>query len=192
MMIQAKALVLLAVFALAAACGEEGSGSEQVDVGEMWRGLAIAPEHRCAAYDRKEYAYNSRVLEAVLVRELGGVYGPYTGRCFGDPRQTDVEHVVALSEAHDSGMCGRTQADKARFASDPLNLTLASPEVNREEKRHYDAAEWLPEKNGCWFAARVVSVRQKYDLTIDRTEAEALEYVLSACESTDLVRHCTR
>ncbi len=191
MAIRAKTLTLLLVLVLSTACGEEGSLSEQADVGEIWRGLAIAQEDRCAPYDRRDYAYNSRVLEPELVRELGGVYGPYTGRCFDNARQTDVEHVIALSEGHDSGMCGRSQGEKARFASDPLNLTLASPEVNREEKRHYDAAEWLPEKNACWFAARVVSVRQKYGLTIDQAEAEALEYVLSACDSTDLVRHCT-
>ena len=191
MMILVRTLILLSVLVAAAACGEEGSWSEQVDVGEMWRGLTIAPEDRCAPYSRKDYAYNSRILEGLLVRELGGVYGPYTGRCFGDRGQTDVEHVIALSEAHDSGMCERPQEEKARFAGDPLNLTLASPEVNREEKRHYDAAEWLPEKNVCWFAARVVKVRQKYGLTIDEAEAQALEHVLRECESTDLVRHCT-
>ena len=190
-MILGKTLLLLMAVGLAAACGDEGSWSERADVGEMWRGVAVAPEDRCAPYERSDYAYDSRVLEAALVRELGGVYGPYTGRCFGDPRQTDVEHVIALSEAHDSGMCNRPREDKARFAGDLLNLTLASPELNREEKRHYDAAEWLPEKNVCWFAARVLSVRLKYHLTIDRAEARALEGVLSACESTDLVRYCS-
>ena len=179
--------LLLVVLALAAACGEEETRSEQIDVGETWRGLTVAPEYRCAAYDRRDYPYNSRVLEA---DSSDGVYAPYTGRCFEDRRQTDVEHMIALSEAHDSGMCGRSIAEKARFAGDPLNLTLASPEVNRQQKRHHDAAAWLPEKNACWFAARVVEVRQKYDLTIDPAEAQALEAVLSACESTDLVWHC--
>lgn len=190
-MVLAKALVLFMVIGLAVACGEEEKWSERVDAGEMWRGLVIAPEARCTPYDRSDYAYDSRRLEAALVRDLGGVYGPYTGRCFGDVGQTDVEHVIALSEAHDSGMCNRPQEDKARFASDLLNLTLASPEVNREEKRHYDAAQWLPDKNVCWFAARVLSVRQTYGLTVDEAEAAALEDVLSGCESTDLVRYCT-
>ena len=187
----ARIALLLMVLALTAACGEEGSSSQEIDVGEMWRGVFVGPEERCVPYDRRDYAYNSRVLEAELVKELGGVYAPYTGRCLRDPGETDVEHIVALSEAHDSGMCGLPQGDKARFAGDLLNLTLASPEVNREEKRHYDAAEWVPDKNRCWFAARVVAVRKKYGLTIDEAEAQALEAVLGACESTDLVRHCT-
>ena len=186
-----KAALLLMLLALVAACGDEETWSAQIDVGEMWRGVFVAPEERCSPYDRRDYAYNSRLLEAALMKELGGVYAPYTGSCFRNPGETDVEHIVALSEAHDSGMCGRPQGDKARFAADPLNLTLASPEVNRGEKRHFDASEWLPNKNRCWFAARVVAVRQKYGLTIDHAEAKALEAVLGTCESSELVRHCT-
>ena len=157
---------------------------------ESWRGLTVAPEKRCAPYERSDYAYRSDALEFLLIVELGGVYAPYTGRCLRSRRQTDVEHMIALSEAHDSGMCDRSMAEKVRFANDPLNLTLALPEVNRDEKRHYDAARWLPARNRCWFAGRVLEVRRKYGLTIDRAEADALEAVLSACESTDLVRHC--
>ncbi len=41
--------------------------------------------------------------------------------------------------------------------------------------------------NRCWFANRVVEVRRKYDLTIDRHEADVLERLLSTCTSTELV-----
>lgn len=109
---------------------------------------------------------------------LGAVYGSYTGRCFSDRRETDIEHIVALSGAHDSGLCAAT---RRRFASDLLNLTLAGPDVNRNRKKHHDAAQWMPSMNRCWFAARVVDVR----------EANALERVLSACASTAMVvRSC--
>ena len=74
------------------------------------------------------------------------------------------------------------------FATDLLNLTLASPAVNRAQKSDRDAADWLPGQNRCWFADRVVRIRQKYGLTIDRREAEVLEQVLASCASTVLVR----
>ena len=45
----------------------------------------------------------------------------------------------------------------------------------------------MPELNKCWYADRIVQVRLKYDLTIDQREADVLESVLSACESTDMV-----
>ncbi|MCY4462473.1 MAG: excalibur calcium-binding domain-containing protein [Albidovulum sp.] len=153
---------------------------------ETWRGLTIAPENRCSVYDRKrDYRY-SQSIERKIVRELGAVYGPYTGTCFDSTSQTDIEHIVATSEAHDSGLCARDRETRARFAKDLRNLTLASPSVNRHAKSGYDAAEWIPAQNRCWFAARVVDVRRAYGLTIDRREAEALEQILSACENTEM------
>ena len=153
---------------------------------ETWRGLTIAPEYRCSPYNRKlDYPY-SQAVEREIVRRLGAVYGPYTGTCFDTRRQTDIEHMVAASEAHDSGLCARDRATRVRFASDLRNLTLAAPHVNRNQKGGKDAAEWLPERNRCWFAARVVEVRRAYELTIDRREAAALERVLSGCENYEM------
>ncbi len=154
-----------------------------------WRGIEIRPESRCSPYDRSDYRY-PQSLELVIIKELGRIYSPYTGRCFSGRGETDIEHIVALSEAHDSGLCAPVpNVAKLRraFAADPLNLTLASPELNRGRKRHYDAAEWLPPYNQCWFAARIVEVRRKYGLTIDRREAAALDRVLATCSSTAMI-----
>ena len=118
---------------------------------------------------------------------LGGVYGPYTGRWFDSATETDIEHIVARSEAHDSGLCDADAAMRRRFATDLQNLTLAAPDVNRNQKRDLDAAEWLPDVNRCWFAARVIAIRQEYRLTIDRREADALDQVLAGCASTELL-----
>ena len=120
-------------------------------------------------------------------RRVRGIYSRYTGQAFASTRQTDIEHVVARSEAHDSGLCAADVATRRRFASDLLNLTLAAPYLNRHDKRDHDAAGWLPPLNRCWFANRVVEVRRKYDLTIDRHEADVLERLLSTCTSTELV-----
>ena len=118
------------------------------------------------------------------MRELGAVYGPYTGTCFASTRGTDIEHMVATSEAHDSGLCAADRATRARFARDLRNLTLASPRVNRHEKRGKDAGEWLPDRNRCWFAARVVEVKRAYGLTVDQREAAALDRVLRSSKGT--------
>ena len=105
-----------------------------------WRGLTIAPENRCSHYDSDDYPYSPSV-EPRIVRSLGGIYGPYTGTWFGSIRDTDIEHIVARSEAHDSGLCAACQATRARFSSDLLNLTLAAPSVNRHQKSANDVAE---------------------------------------------------
>ena len=44
-----------------------------------------------------------------------------------------------------------------------------------------------PAQNRCWFAARVVAVRQRYGLTVDQREADALDQVLAGCASTELI-----
>ena len=59
---------------------------------ETWRGLTVAPEHRCSAYNKKrDYPYPQSV-ERDIVRELGAVYAPLlAGRCFASTRETDIE-----------------------------------------------------------------------------------------------------
>ena len=172
-------VVLVVVLAMV---GGNDHGAAQT----LWRGLVVAPEVRCAPYDADAYRYPQSV-EARIVAALGGVYGPYTGRWFASPRDTDIEHIVARSEAHDSGLCAADAASQRRFASDLLNLTLASPAVNRTHKNDKDAAEWLPDLNQCWFADRVVAVRRKFGLTIDPREAAALDRVLVGCRSTAML-----
>ena len=153
----------------------------------MWYGLEIDDEDRCSPYDPDDYPYPQSV-EARIVAEMGDIiYGPYTGRRFSSTRETDIEHMVARSEAHDSGLCAADSGMRRRFASDLLNLTLASPGVNRHQKSDKDAEEWLPDLNQCWFADRVTRVRQEYGLTIDQVEADALDAVLSGCSSFEMV-----
>ena len=151
-----------------------------------WRSITVAAEDRCSPYNPDDYPY-SRSVEPRIVAEQGGIYGPYTGTWFETIKETDIEHIVARSEAHDSGLCAATATVRSQFASDLLNLTLASPSVNRHQKSDHDAAEWLPALNQCWYVERVVQVRLQYDLTIDPDEAQAIDQVLAGCASTDLV-----
>ena len=122
-----------------------------------WRGLTIAPENRCSPYDADDYSYPQSV-EDDIVRSLGGIYSPYTCESFDSDTQTDIEHIVARSEAHDSGLCSADDATRTRFVRDLLNLTLASPALNRSQKSDTDAAEWMPDQNRCWFAQTIVDV----------------------------------
>lgn len=110
------------------------------------------------------------------------MYGHYTDRCFTSTDETDIEDIVATSEAHDSGLCARDRETTKRFATNLRNLTLAAPNLNRYKKRGKDAAGWVPDRNQCWFAARVVEVQQAYSLTIDQSEALALEATLGTCD----------
>ncbi len=186
-MVLAVAAAALALHGLADSAGLFAATMQDSDT---WRGLAVAPEHRCAPYNRADYPYPQSIEARIVSAQGSMIYGPYSGRLFRSTLETDIEHVVAVSEAHDSGLCAADPETRRRFATDLLNLTLASPEMNRcgkSGKCAYDAAQWLPPMNQCWFAARIVAVRLKYRLTVDRREAAALERVLSGCAATAMI-----
>ena len=157
----------------------------------LWKGLIVEPENRCSSYDKSEQYPYPQSVEDEIVSIMGGlVYGPYTGRYFDNDRETDIEHIVAASEGHDSGLCKEPISKRIQFATDQLNLTLAAPEINRCGKKGkcgLDPAEWMPEKNKCWFANRVIEIKTKYNLSVDQKEANALGAELAKCKSVEMV-----
>ena len=187
---RAKALRTTALGALVVltACGGSPTGPGPADPTagrdrQVWRELVVADEDRCSPYDAGDYRYPASVEDDV-VAGLGGIFSPYTCEAFASTRETDVDHVIARSEAHDSGLCRAGAATRERFAADLRNLTLAAPALNRHEKSGKDAADWVPDRNRCWFAQTVVDVRRSYDLTIDELEMHALERILAGCTSS--------
>ena len=182
-------LVTISLLCGAVACEEEPDSPPAPTPNPpavMWRGLTIAAEHRCSPYRSEEYAYPPAVEDDIIQR-LGRIVSPYTCEAFASKEDTDIEHIVARSEAHDSGLCRADAATRRAFSRDLLNLTLASPRVNRDQKGAKDAAAWQPDTNQCWFAQAVVDVRRAYRLTIDRREADTLERLLPDCPSTGQV-----
>ena len=82
-----------------------------------WRGVVIAEEDRCSEYDSDDYRHSASV-EPQIVAQMGGrICGPYTGTYFASTSETDIEHIVAKSEAHDSGACAWTGEERRSFAN---------------------------------------------------------------------------
>ena len=154
---------------------------------ETWRGLQVCAEQPRDGYDRDAFGTGYSSLEDDIIAMLpesmkagGQVYTPYSCLAFdvtaAGTAATDIEHIVALAEAHDS----RIAADRRRdIASDLDNLTIADPTVNRSQKSDRDAAEWMPARHGGWFAERVILVKAKYGLSVDPAERDALAELLA-------------
>ena len=52
--------------------------------------------------------------------------------------------------------------------------------MNRSQKSDRDAAGWMPDRHGRWFAERVVAVKLEYGLSVDRAERDALAVLLAS------------
>ena len=154
---------------------------------ETWRGLRVCSERPREGYDRDAFGTGYRSLEDDIIAALpatmkadGQVYTPYSCIAFditpSGTAATDIEHIVALAEAHDSGIADDLRRD---IASGLDNLTIADPTVNRSQKGARDAAEWMPDRHGAWFAERVIRVKMEYGLTVDTAERDALEELLA-------------
>ncbi len=149
-------------------------------------GVGIAPEVRHTPYSSQDYPYPASV-EPRIVRHQSGIFSPYSMRCFTSTKETDIEHVVARSEAHESGLSLQPSAVRRAFATDIDNLTLAAPRLNRHLKSNKDPAEWLPVNNRCWYVSTYVEIKKKYGLTMDTAEAEAVLEVLESCSSFAMI-----
>lgn len=155
-------------------------------VGDTFRGIPIREENQCSPYRGQDYSYPQSVEPQITIQQ-GGLFSPYDMKCFLSLWQVDIEHIVARSEAHSSGLCAATDEVRKEFSEDILNLTHATRALN-QSKAAYDAADWLPRYNRCWFAQTVVEVKRKYGLTVDQEEAHALSRILQNCPDKEMIR----
>ena len=153
-----------------------------------WMALPVCEESERTGYDRNAFgsAYSSLEDEIIegLPKSGGHVYTPYTCKLFDiqadGTAATDIEHIVALGEAYDSGLA---ESQFRTFAGDIENLTIADPAVNRHQKSDRDAGEWGPPQNRGWFASRILAVKQKYALSVNPAERDALQSMLNSDSS---------
>jgi hypothetical protein len=108
------------------------------------------------------------------------------GRHIGSASEIDVDHVVALAEAWDSGAAEWDATQRRTFANDPLNLIVASRQVN-QDKADLDAGEWTPSDSRarCLTATKITLTKWRYRLTIDEAERRGLVRMARYCDRTD-------
>ena len=94
----------------------------------------------------------------------------------------DIDHVVALSNAWQTGAAFFDRNIRSQIANDPLNLLAVDAKLNRQ-KGDGEAATWLPPNKAfrCEYVSRQVSVKAKYALWVTPPEKEAILRVLSNC-----------
>ena len=99
----------------------------------------------------------------------------------------DIDHVVALSNAWQTGAAYFDKSVRTQIANDPLNLLAVDSKLNRQ-KGDGDAATWLPPNKSfrCEYVARQVAVKAKYKLWVTEPEKVAITKILSSCAGQKL------
>ena len=169
-----------------------------------------------AGYDRTAFGYRQTdadgngcdVREDVLARDLtdvryqsaggckvqsGTLNDPYTGKTIHFRRGRDtssavqIDHVVALENAWQSGAREWSRAKRYEYGNDMYNLLAVDGPAN-QEKGSASAAYWLP-TNGdyrCDYVARQIGVKDKYGLTVTTKEKRAMLSVLHGCPAQSI------
>jgi hypothetical protein len=111
---------------------------------------------------------------------------PYTGRTLTFEKAhavaVQIDHVVALSDAWQTGAQTLSAADRLRFANDPVNLFAVDGPTN-ESKGDADAASWLPPNRAfrCTYVEHQIAAKARYGLWVTLAEAAAMRRVLGTC-----------
>ncbi|MFF7888166.1 HNH endonuclease family protein [Streptomyces sp. NPDC007916] len=117
---------------------------------------------------------------------FGGLwYSAYDDQYFDTARRLDVDHLVPLAEAWDSGASTWTPKERELYANDlddPRALIAVSAASNRS-KADQDPSTWLPPYAGYWcqYVTDWVADKTRYRLTIDPAEHTALAQQLAEC-----------
>lgn len=128
---------------------------------------------------------------------VGTLVDPFSGERITFERgpqsaRVQIDHVVAMSNAWQTGAQGWSVQRRQEFAGDPLNLLAVRGDLNAQ-KGDGDAATWLPPNKEfrCDYAARQVAVKTRYDLWVTPPERDALNRILTRCPDQSLPNTAT-
>lgn len=176
--------------------------------------LRVAPEGPRAGYRREHFPHwidgdgdGCKTRQEVLMAEsvalarvdpagcrvvAGDWTSLYDGVRTDDPATVEIDHVVALAEAWDSGASTWDEVRRRAFANDldhPEALRAVSGASN-QAKGDADPADWRPPRQEAWceFAHDWVAVKVTWQLSGDRAEVDALRRLFDTCPEPDAGR----
>ena len=136
--------------------------------------------------DLTNLTFRSGTRDCVI--ESGTLVDPYSGTTINfvkgvkSSMEVQIDHVVALSNAWQTGAFKLTLAKRTEFANDPDNLLAVQGRLN-SQKGDGDAATWLPPLKSyrCTYVTKQISVKAKYGLWVTPPERAAMKAILGKC-----------
>jgi hypothetical protein len=122
------------------------------------------------------------------VVQAGTLQDPYTGKAIhfvrgvGTSAAVQIDHVVALGDAWQTGAATWTSARRLTYANDPSVLLAVDGPAN-EAKGDADAARWLPPRTSfdCRYVSRQIAIKTTYDLWLTQREHDTMVTLLASC-----------
>ncbi len=157
--------------------------------GDGWGDLdgdGCSTRNEILSRDLTEVVYRGGTNDCVV--ESGILDDPYTATTIQFQRgettsqMVQIDHVVALADAWNSGAWQWETEQRLQFSNDPLNLLAVDGDAN-QEKGAATFDQWVPtnKKVHCEYAARQVIVKYKWGLAVTRSEHDALAQTLAKC-----------
>ena len=116
----------------------------------------------------------------------GRWFAPYSGTTVTVPGELDIDHMVPLANAHQSGSWQWSSEQKrlyANYLTDPNHLIAVTARANRS-KGARGPDEWKPTDRAYWcqYSVSWITIKNRWDLTATTEEFAALEEMLGTCD----------
>ncbi|MGW2524736.1 HNH endonuclease family protein [Streptomyces sp. NPDC001617] len=124
------------------------------------------------------------VTNSACTATSGSWYSPYDGATWTAASDLDIDHLVPLAEAWDSGAGAWTTAQRQAFANDVTRPQLLAVTDNvNQSKGDQDPSTWVPSRSAyvCTYVRAWVQVKYYYNLKVDSAEKSALTSYLADC-----------
>jgi len=118
----------------------------------------------------------------------GRWYSYYDRVSWYDSSRIDIDHMVPLAEAWDSGARLWTTATRQAYANDLgdyRTLVGVTDSVN-QAKGDQDIAEWLPTYDKCRYLREFVAVKHRWRLSVDSAEKTAMKNLAATCTNSTI------
>jgi hypothetical protein len=129
-------------------------------------------------------AYGCKVI-------AGDWYSPYDNQRYSYPADLDIDHVVALKEAWDSGAHSWSAAKRELFANDLSDdrSLIAVKDSENQSKSDRDPSNWIPKNSAylCTYLADWVAIKARWGLSMDTSEWGRIKNLLNASCATTMI-----
>ena len=114
----------------------------------------------------------------------GDWYSVYDGAKLNDRGDVDIDHVVALKEAWDSGAWAWSESQRKAYANDLTDrrtLVAVRDRVNAS-KSDKDPSNWMPPLRSYWcpYLGDWISVKARWGLSMDQSEFGRIKNLLNS------------